>query len=90
MPSITLTGWKRKIRTYCDDNGIPKGDSAIQRMALKIHKRMESMARESAMTEEELFFAGLRILGIITDDTARTADQRIETRALLERMGVAA
>lgn len=90
MPEITTTGWKHKIRAYCDSNGIPKTDSAIQRMALKISKRMAAMNKASTMTEDELFFEGLRILGIISDDTARIADQRIETRALLNRMGVAA
>lgn len=42
-------------------------------MALKIAKRFQYMTGQRFATESEEFYAGLRILGIYTDDTARTA-----------------
>lgn len=42
MP-ITRTGWEQRIREFADDHGIELGRSKAQRLALKIHKRAESM-----------------------------------------------
>ena len=67
MPEITLTGWKHRIRAYCDANAIDKSDSQVSRMALKISKRMTSM---NSVTDWE---RALRILGLATDTTPRDA-----------------
>jgi hypothetical protein len=44
MP-ITLTGWEQRIRTFADEHGIELGRSKAQRLALRVHKRAESMQR---------------------------------------------
>lgn len=72
MPGTTLTGWKHRIRDYCDTQGIPKTDSQVSRMAVKISKRM------TAMNEELDFYEALRVLGMSTDTTARNAVRNIE------------
>lgn len=77
MPSTT--GYEKRIAEAAPE----LSRSKCQRLALKLAKRAERMQTEFD------FYAELRILGITTDTTARTADQRIETRALLNRMGVA-
>lgn len=42
MP-ITRTGWEQHIREFADEHGIELGRSKAQRLALKIHKRAQSM-----------------------------------------------
>ena len=78
MPENTLTGWKRRITTYLDANGIEKSSSAISRMATKINKRFEWATANVDATDYELAEAGLRILGILSDPTARDAVRNIE------------
>lgn len=70
---LTTTGWEKRITQYCFDHGIDRTKGQIQRMALKIAKRFQYMTGQRFATESEEFYAGLRILGIYTDDTARTA-----------------
>lgn len=72
MPGTTMTGWKHRIREYCDAQNIPKSDSQVSRMAVKISKRM------TAMNEELDFYEALRILGLSSDTTARDAIRNIE------------
>lgn len=67
-----LLGWKRRIAAYLGSHGIEKSESAIRRMAARIDARM------TAMNDVHTFEAGLRILGIITDTTARDAIRNIE------------
>lgn len=75
MSSMTLTGWKHRIREYCDANAIDKSDSQVSRMASKISKRM------AAMNEELDFFEAMRILGMSSDTTARDAIRNMERAA---------
>lgn len=42
MPEVTLTGWKRRITEYAEANGIPLGNSRIQRLAHRINRRFEN------------------------------------------------
>ena len=72
MPEIlTTTGYERKIREAVPD--IKKGK--CQRLALKIAKRAAAMQTEFDFYEE------LRILGIISDPTARDAAENLEAMA---------
>lgn len=75
MQKTNLTAWKKAIRTYCEENKIDKTDSQVSRMAVKVTKRM------TAMNEELDFFQALRILGILTDTTARDAVRNLEGAA---------
>lgn len=68
MPTITTTGYERRI--YEAVPGIKKGK--CQRLALKLAKRAAAMQMELDFYEE------LRILGIITDTTARDAVENLE------------
>ena len=43
MSAPTLTGWKQRITEFCDERGIVKSDSAVRRLAAKIHKRAQVM-----------------------------------------------
>lgn len=65
----TFSAKKNDIKRYCEENGLDRSDSQISRMALKIHKRGDAV---------QDFEHGLRILGIITDTTARDAIRNIE------------
>lgn len=72
MPNFTRSTFSAKkndIKRYCEDNAIDRTDSQISRMALKIHKRGDDVMD---------FEHGLRILGILTDETARDAVRNIE------------
>lgn len=73
--TLTLTGWKKRITAYCVDHMIEKSAGQIERMALKIHKRQQSMS------EVLDFYAALRILGICSDTTARDAINNLERQA---------
>lgn len=75
MQKTNLTAWKKAISTYCDENKIDKSDSQVSRMAVKITKRM------TAMNEDLDFFQALRILGLISDTTARDAIRNLEAAA---------
>lgn len=81
MPENTLTGWKRRITAYCAANNIPRSSSQISRMALKINKRFEWATANVDATDYELAEAGLRILGIHMDPTARDAVKSLEAAA---------
>jgi len=72
-PKITRTQWKKRITEYCLANGIDKSAGQIERMAIKAYKRVEHEEQLRNATEYEIFEAGLRILGIYTDTTARDA-----------------
>lgn len=67
-----LLGWKRRIAAYLGSHGIEKSESAIRRMAARIDARMERM------NDVHTFEDGLRILGIITDETPMLAIRNIE------------
>lgn len=70
-----VTGWKKEIRAFCDAHGIPKSDSQISRLATKASKR-ELKAESSDRAD---FYDAMRILGIVTDTTARDAVRNLET-----------
>ena len=59
--------------------GLKRGK--VQRLALKITKRMENMTQFVGATEDEVYEMGLRILGIMPDPTARDAVRNIEAAA---------
>ena len=65
---MTTTGYEKKILEAVP--GIKK--SKAQRLALNIAKRA------AAMQEEFDFFEALRILGMVTDTTARDAVRNME------------
>lgn len=76
-PKITRTQWKKRISQYCAANGIEKTAGQIERMAIKAYKRVEHEEQLRNATEYEIFEAGLRILGIYTDITAREAAEEL-------------
>ena len=80
-PKITRTQWKKRITEYCFANGIDKSAGQIERMAIKAYKRVEHEEQLRNATEYEIFEAGLRILGIYTDTTARGAADNMEVAA---------
>lgn len=65
---MTTTGYEKKILEAVP--GIKK--SKAQRLALKIAKRA------AAMQEQFDFYESLRVLGLITDTTARDAVRNME------------
>ena len=77
MPEINTTGFERRIAEA--NPGLKRGK--VQRLALKITKRMENMTQFVGATEDEVYEMGLRILGIHTDPTARDAARNIEAAA---------
>lgn len=81
MPENDLLGWKCRIAAYCEANGIEKSESAIRRMAAKINKRFEWSTANINATDYELAETALRILGILSDPTARDAVRNVEAVA---------
>ena len=79
--TLTTTGWEKRITQYCFDHGIERSKGQIQRMAIKIAKRFRFMTGMRYASEAEQFEAGLRILGIYTDTTAREAADNMEVAA---------
>ena len=77
MPEINTTGFERRIAEASP--GLKRGK--VQRLALKITKRMENMTQFVGATEDEVYEMGLRILGIMPDPTARDAVRNIEAVA---------
>ena len=70
MPEITATGFEKRIAAHPQAQGLSR--SKIQRLAAKLVKRAQSMQ------EQFDFFAELRILGLVSDPTARTAISNVE------------
>ena len=77
MPEINTTGFECRIAEA--NPGLKRGK--VQRLALKITKRMENMTQFVGATEDELYEMGLRILGIHADPAARDAARNIEAVA---------
>ncbi|GAA1363059.1 hypothetical protein GCM10009596_23560 [Arthrobacter rhombi] len=46
MPTITLTGYERRITEFTAERQIPMSRSKTQRLALKLHKRQARMLDE--------------------------------------------
>lgn len=66
-----ITGYQKKI-----EEAVPGiKDGRARRLALKISKRA------AAMQEQFDFYESLRILGVITDTTARDAVRNLEAAA---------
>lgn len=80
-PKITRTQWKKRITEYCAEHGIDKTAGQIERMAIKAYKRVEHEEQLRNATEYEIYEAGLRILGIISDPTPRDAIRNMEVAA---------
>lgn len=71
----TRTQIQAEINDQLTQHGVERSDSAVRRMAVKWHRREQE-------TGEPLdYFAGLRILGITTDLTAREAINNLEPAA---------
>ena len=77
MPEINTTGFERRIAEA--NPGLKRGK--VQRLALKITKRMDAATRFAGSTDAEVYEIGLRILGLHTDATARDAVRNIEAAA---------
>ena len=77
MPAINTTGFEKRIAAA--DPSLSR--SKVQRLALKITKRMENMTQFVGATEDEIYEMGLRILGLHADPTARDAVRNIEAVA---------
>ena len=69
MPEINTTGFEKRIAAACP--AMKRGK--VQRLALKITKRMDHYTQFVGADEEAVYEEGLRILGIHRDDTARMA-----------------
>ena len=65
-------GFKQRILTYCAEAGIEMSGSKARRLGERMWRRAERQQ------EEFDFFAALRILGIQSDPTARTAVHKAE------------
>ena len=74
MPEINTTGFEKRIAAA--NPGLSRGK--VQRLALKITKRMDSMTQFVGATEDQVYEMGLRILGIHSDPTARDAVRNAE------------
>lgn len=68
---MTVTGYQKKIMEHAPH----LSKSKAEKLAHRIAKRVDRM-----LTEHE-FFEQLRILGIISDPTARDAAQNLEATA---------
>ena len=77
MPEINTTGYKARIR-----NDFPQlTRSQAKRLAKKVAWRVENMTRFVGATQDDMYEAALRILGIHADPTARDAVRTIEAAA---------
>lgn len=74
MPE-TQTGFKKKVAEFALENGIPLSERQIKNLGGKMHKRAAFMQTEFD------FFENLRILGMLSDTTARDAVRNIERNA---------
>lgn len=77
MPEINTTGFEKRIAAA--DPSLSR--SKVQRLALKITKRMDAATRFAGSTDAEVYEIGLRILGLHADATARDAVRNIEAAA---------
>lgn len=68
---MTTTGYEKRIAEA--NPGLKKGK--VQRLAVRIAKRAEQMR------EQFDFYESCRILGILTDTTARDAVRNVEAQA---------
>lgn len=69
----TATGYKNRILDWAAESGHDISPSRAMKMAIRIHRRAESM-------HEELdFYDALRVLGISSDPTARKAVKNMES-----------
>ncbi len=74
MPEINITGYKARIR-----NDFPAlSESQVKRLAKKVAWRVENMTRFVGAADADLYEDALRILGIISDPTARDAVRNVE------------
>ena len=70
MPTeINTTGFEKRIAEAAP----ALSRSKVQRLALKITKRMQASGRFADAPPEAVYEVGLRILGIHRDETARDA-----------------
>ena len=74
---MTTTGFEKRIAQAAP----ALSKSKVQRLALKITKRMQSSARFADAPPEAVYEVGLRILGIIPDLTALEAVENVEAAA---------
>ena len=70
MPKISATGFEKRIAAHPQAQGLSR--SKIQRLAAKLVKRA------NAMQEQFDFFAEMRVLGLVSDPTARDAIRNVE------------
>ena len=77
MPEINITGYKVRIRA--DFPAL--SESQVKRLAKKVAWRVENMTRFVGAADADLYEDALRILGIISDPTARDAVRNVEAVA---------
>ena len=75
MPE-TQTGFKKKVAEYALEHGLPLSERQIKNIGGKMHKRAAFMQTEFD------FFENLRILGMLSDTTARDGEHRANCRKL--------
>lgn len=77
MPEISATGYENRIRA--DFPAL--SESQVKRLAKKVAWRVENMTRFIGAADVDLYEDALRILGIISDPTARDAVRNVEAVA---------
>ena len=77
MPEINITGYKVRIRA--DFPAL--SESQVKRLAKKVAWRVENMTRFVGAPDADLYEDALRILGIMSDPTARDAVRNVEAVA---------
>ena len=75
MPE-TQTGFQKKVAEFAVAHGLPLSKRQIKNLGGKMHKRAAFMQTEFD------FFENLRILGMLSDTTARDGEHRANCRNL--------
>ena len=65
-------GYRQRIQEWCFDNGVEMSRSKARRLGERMYRRAQAMQAEFD------FYAELRILGMLSDTTARDAVRNIE------------
>lgn len=73
--AITATGFKNRIIAEAPALGIKVSNKRAEKLGIKLARRLESQ-----MVEHD-FYESLRILGVISDKTARDAVRNLEGAA---------
>ncbi|WP_346922752.1 hypothetical protein [Glutamicibacter creatinolyticus] len=72
---VTATGFRDRIMAEAPTLGVSVSKKRAEKLGIKLARRLEAQ-----MTEFD-FYEGLRILGVISDPTARDAVRNLEVAA---------